>query len=321
MKRILLLLCLFTISFSIVATSESETREFITGFFQAIKGNDWKLNPECLGATSQEQLNQLVSALMAADWQKAFSIFTSMAIEAKSECPYNDVLELKNRLTQEIKEGKLFEDVKSNANQIIRVLGEAFHSQQRTPFVLGRACGSIASLILYEKQHNSFAFLALPDSQVFLDFDELKLSKDDFDKFFRGFLTGVSAVPYEQNKCYQEVAGSLDEIEADAKKLYDAIVNRSTAEFAAALAQLTASLLKIKAYDQNCKVVQLVKSLSVYSASYAGLAKLIYNIATNGGKYFELSKEMVQAVKEKNFEKGGVTSGKIVKILLSWETS
>jgi len=316
MKRILILLCLFTISFSIVATSENEPREFITGFFQAIKGNDWKLNPDCFGPASHEKFGDLLYALKSADWTRAYSIFSTLETEAKQNCPFDDLLELKNRLNQEIAEGKLFDDLRSNSSKIISILTEIFHLQQRTPYDFGKALGSIASMVLYQKKHNSFAFLALSEeAEVFLDVD-VKLKSG----FFKGLLTGVSAVPYEQNKCYQEIDGSLDEIEAAVMKIYNAVVSRDSSNFTAALAQLTVSLLKIKAYDEDCRVTQLIKSLSVYSAGYAGLAKLIYNITTNRTHYYDLSQEMIQAIREMNLEKGGVTCGKIVKILLSWET-
>jgi len=310
--------------FSQVILAGAESRQFVTGFFQAIKGNDWQLNPECLGPASEQKVDEIFRALMAADWQKAYTQFASLALETQKDCPINDVNDLWTRLAQENTFDQFMKDIKSNANEIFRILAEANSSQaSKTPYAIGKAFGSVAVLVLYNRQqNNSLLFLALPfESQVFLGIKDLKINTADFDIFFKGILTGVSSVSYNENKCYMEVAGSLDEIKAAAFKIYAAVVTMNAGDFAAGLAQLTASLIKIKAYDQNCSITQLIKSITTYSSGYAGLAKLIYNISNNGFKYFDLSKEMIQFIQEKNFEKGGVTSGKIIKILLSWETS
>jgi len=317
MKKFLFLICLFTISFNIVSSSGNDAKEFMNGFFQAIKGNDWKLKDECFDDKFKSELSELIENIKNNNFLKSVEIFTQMKLEATANCPVEEIIEIQKLLAAQIKSGEIISSIKNNFNQIFKIVLELLDSQtQRTPYGYGKALGSIALIVLYNKQHNlrSLSFLAEPVKQV-------KIQDDDWEKFFKGFLSGVSSVPFEQNQCYKDVDGFLDEIKASALKVYSAVLNKSPKEFTDALKELSAVLLKIKAYDNNCNVTQLIKSITVYTTTgYAGLAKLIYNITSNGVTYFELTKEMTKSIKDSNFENAGKVSGKIVKTLMSWET-
>lgn len=323
MKSVLILVTLMSLAISCISASQSEGKEFITGFFQAVKGGDWKINENCFGQAFEAEIEDLKSSIKTLNLQKALEILSKIAVETQADCPVAEFKELKNLITEKVKSGELLSNIRKNFNQIILIIGELFHSQtQRPAYNYGKALGRIALIVLYNsKSDKALRFLALEKAEDANAQKNPKMNLDDFEIFYKGILTGVSKVPYEENKCYKEIPLELDQLLNQARKIYDSIREKSPSEFTTAIAELLVSLSKLKSYDENCKVNQLIKSLTTYSASYIGLAKLIYNIASNGKTYFNLTKDMYQAIKDKSYEKAGITTGKIMKTLLSWETN
>lgn len=320
MKRILLFLTLVVIGLSCISASGSEGRDFITGFFQTVKGKDWKLNENCFGPAVDADLVDLKAAIQAFEFNKALEILSKIAVESKADCPVEEFLELQNLVVEKAKSGELLKNIQKNFLEIIRLVKENLtNPEQRTPYNFGKTLGSIALLVLYNKQHNrALTFLADNDSLSFLAADEM--NTEQFQIFFHGILTGVSTVPYADNKCYKETDVFLIDIEAASRKVYEAIINKSPSDFYNAAKGLLAALKKIAQYDENCKASDLIKSIGVYALPYIGLGKLIYNVTVNGSTYFGLTKEMYSAISDKSYEKAGITTGKILKTLLSWET-
>ncbi len=308
---IIFFISLFTICFSLVACEErSSSREFFNGFFQGYNGNNVELNDECFADDFKAQLDLLKSALKHFHFKEAFEIFLALKFNASSNCPVNDFIEIQKKLLEKLINGDLVSSITRNSPKFVKIaLTLATSFGQRISFVLGKVSGELVKIVLSNQVQSSLNFLS----------EESNL--DDFNMFFNGFLTGVSTVPFEDNKCYKDISGSLADIEKCGLKIYEAVMNKSPREFSIALGELTASLIKIKGFDSNCHVIQLIKNIGIYSSGYTGLAKLFFNITKNSGEYFNLTKDMYKAIESKSFENAGVTSGKIAGILLSWETN
>ena len=80
-------------------------------------------------------------------------------------------------------------------------------------------------------------------------------------------------------------------------------------------------LEKLQNTNEHCNISGLIKSIGVYATPYAGVAKLIYNIATNYDVYYDDIKAIYSTLSNKEWENAGNALGRIASTLLGWKTS
>ena len=153
-------------------------------------------------------------------------------------------------------------------------------------------------------------------------FPEINMDLEGFKKFFRGVLEGVSSVPFEKNICYTSIVDiKIEDVKALFDKLSKSIQDRSARDFYTSILEVLKLLNKLNDANKNCNISALIKSIGVYATPYAGVAKLIYNIASNYSVYYDDITAAYTDLTNMDWQKSGADTGRILSTLLGWKTS
>lgn len=203
---------------------------------------------------------------------------------------------------------------------ILEIVVHEVNNKSKSAYSVGIACGKIEKLTIFKPENLALNFLAMPEIEI-PSFD-IDMDLDGFKQYFKGVLAGVSSVPFDSNVCYTSTIDiDIAEVKAIFEKLYKSIKERSASEFYEAVMQVLEILGKLKDANEHCNISGLVKAIGVYATPYAGIAKLIYNIATHYDTYYEDIKGAYHAFADKQWENAGQHTGNIIATLLNWHTS
>jgi len=251
---------------------------------------------------------------------KLFEDLRNIVKITEDSCPIQESVNYVEQKIQAIKQGYYFKNFEKNWMNILEIIIHEVNNESKTAFSVGLACGKIEKLTIFKPENLALNFLAMPEiPSIDIDFN---MDLEGFKQYFKGVLTGVSSVPFDKNVCYTSTVDiDIAEVKAVFEKLYKAIKERSASEFYEAVMQVLEILGKLKSANEHCNISGLVKAIGVYATPYAGIAKLIYNIATHYGTYYEDIKGAYHAFADKQWENAGQHTGHIVATLLNWHTS
>lgn len=330
MNKVLLFISLILIScFSaqrLPNNREQNARDFISGFFNTLNGN-FTLDENCVGQKTKENINDLIDSFHNKKVFKIFEDLKSIVEITENTCPIQESINYVEQKYSAIKEGYYFQNFEKNWLKILEIVVHEFNRKPRTAYAIGSACGNIEKLTIFKPQnYGQLNFLALQTTEMpkfDFDFDfDFDMDLEGFKQYFKGVLTGVSSVSFDKNVCYTSTVDiKIEEVKAIFELLYKSIKERSASEFYDAVMQILEILGKLKDANEHCNISGLIKSIGVYATPYAGIAKLIYNIASHYSTYYEDIKATYHAFANKEWENAGVHTGSIVSTLLGWHTS
>jgi hypothetical protein len=190
------------------------------------------------------------------------------------------------------------------------------------PANLGKAIGELANVIIYNKSHNNaLTFLAEPEMHIPEEFKKiLNLNREAIADIVDGFFEGVSAVPYNENKCKNDIAPFKDMIVDGVYQTLHFL--RSGQPTPDAYKTLNELAIKLKPLEANCHFDSLSKTLINMSNEGPALkAKITEKIYANMKDVLESLNEMTISLKSGDNRTAGKGLGKFLKIVLGYSTN
>lgn len=312
-------------------TPAQNAKDFLTGFFKTF---DEKFSiDECIGAPSiQNSLAKLLEDLKAKKIAAVIADFQNLISEVEKNCPVETLKNYFKLKKAAIEEGYYFTNLQKNYLKVANIVIIEINNKDRNALSIGVACAEIEKLLIYKDEIKHLSFLAFPEfpsfpswsntTEILPKLPDIKMDLEGFKKFAKGFLEGVSSVPFDQNICYTSTLDiKIEEIYAMYQRLYAAIKERSASEFYNSVLEIIKLLKTLSNAKANCKIGDLIKSIGVYATPYAGIAKLIYNLATNYSVYYDDFKAVYADLIAMDWQKSGADVGRIASTLLGWKTS
>jgi hypothetical protein len=324
MNKFLLITLLAIISLNcFTAQKSSVAKDFLTGFFKTF---DEKFSIDaCMGEPITDSLNHLLEDLREKKINAVIEDFKILIDAVNKNCPVEDVKSYINAKKAAIEEGYYFENLKKNYLKVGNIVIIEVNNKDRSAYSIGVACAEIEKLLIFKEQIRHLTFLALPDFPKLPElpkFPEINMDLEGFKKFFKGVLEGVSSVPFEKNICYTSTVDiKIEDVKALFDKLSKSIQDRSAGDFYTSILEVLKLLNKLNDANKNCNISALIKSIGVYATPYAGVAKLIYNIASNYSVYYDDITAAYTDLTNMDWQKSGADTGRILSTLLGWKTS
>lgn len=297
---------------------EQNARDFITGFFTTLNGS-FTLDDRCVGEETKQNIHNMIDAFHQKQIIKLIEYTNAIVKITEESCPVEETKTYILTKAKAIEEGYYFKNFRRNVLEITEVVVHEINNKEKTAYSVGVACAKIEQMTIYKSQMKQLAFLSLGESPDFIDVD---MDMESFKKYLKGFFTGVSSVPFEDNVCYTSTINiDIDEVKALAERVYKSIKNHSPSEFYNSVVEVIALLKRLKDAKKNCNISGLVKSLGVYAVPYVGIGKLIYNVVYNYSTYYGDIMDVYHGFSNGDWEDAGLATGKIASTLLSWKTS
>ena len=303
--KIFSIICLLLVCFSIQSQISLFGRDFITGLLTTVKGKDFVLDENCLSAEFDKDCENLADAIKSGNVFKGLAAAAAIKDELQRKCPANEVTKI-FKDTMDLGTLEIMSRFAKHRQEMTDLLKEElFH--KITAKNMGEFFGKMVNIIVYGMSHN-LSFLAETDY----------FTTESVEEFVNGFFEGVSSVPFDQNKCYQDISGVKVEIVQVVQEVIQAFKNKS--EIISALSKLVDIVFKLKDVSSNCNFIKLGTSLASL-ATKIGIAKFGYKVLRNLSAVFGDIKGVYSGVESKDFKKAGVSVGNFFKLTLDYSTN
>ncbi len=159
---ILISLCFLNLSLQEIA--RSSTRDFVTAYFQTIRGKDYILDRDCLSGKFDDMVKELIAEFKERNWiMFAVTLHSIISLELKN-CPVEDFEGIIKDLRISMKNGTSLANTLKNFSCIKEEFKEYLNSEESSA-ALGHLIGKLTKIVVYgdireiEHQENNMIFL------------------------------------------------------------------------------------------------------------------------------------------------------------------
>lgn len=278
-------------------------------------GDHYTLDENCLGKDFVKDVSKLINATKKENSITAYYLFKDMIALVEKNCPKNELTKMVEDAEKFMKSGNMLAQAASHSRDLmhdLHLLVDEHHPER-----FGQILGQIINMMVYNQDtaKNSLTFLGFDVTGIATN--NYGISRADAQKFIDGLFEGVSEVPYAENLCKNDVSAFDTEIIQVFTDLINAFHSRDN--IIDAIDKTVDLLNKLKPLDDNCRFSQLATSLIALNTK-VGIAKLIYNFVYNYNDTWGTMKAIYDSYQTKDWRKGGIMTGKLLKIGLSYST-
>ena len=308
------IVCLLLVSFSLQNQIGLAGRDFLTGLLTSIKGPEFHLEENCLGADFDKDCVSFMEAINKKDLILIPAYFGKITNDIHKNCPTSDLAQI---LKDTMAGGpiELYKKIHAHSLEVLSIIKDELFGKKLTPKNIGEATGRVIELVIYSKTE-SYAQLG------FLSVDSIveSFSTWSVEQFVDGFFEGVSNGPIAENKCFSDILAVKGDIVIAVTDIINAFKNKNIGDILPAIEKLINVVLKVKDSAVNCNFVKLAASLASLGTKI-GIAKLGMTVVTHISATIGDIKDLSSAIITKDSEKTGVAIGHLFKLLLNYSTN
>jgi hypothetical protein len=151
LKYILLILILFTTTTNICCHREWNTdyKEFWSSYLQIFKGDDYKMDYDCLDGQFNNMLDNLDEAILKQDMAKVIYTVYNIFVLEKRKCPITETDEIIEDIKTALGNGMFFSNFMKHRLYIAEGIVKYLHSKDHSYIGLGRFVGKITKILIY----------------------------------------------------------------------------------------------------------------------------------------------------------------------------
>jgi len=306
--RVSILIVLALISFTVCSTETEPVRKLLTGFFQTIRGNSWKLSDNCLAGQTDINVQKIKAAIVAQDYLTVFNYFKDLKNQLAKSCPIDELDKMDKEITNVIKSGAFLSNFFNNMDEVLRLVNEeSSHITNMSIDEIGAFVGKLYKILISGTPHN-LRFLAAPMRSLVGPTFALE--------FINGFLQATSDVPLDQNKCIRGTTTFLPDVASAVEQFYQALLSKTGVK--EAFVNFVTVAYKLNDVESYCHLIGLATELSI--TGYTEIAKISFRITEHLSEVINNVKGAFTSAKAKDFKGFGINVGKLFQILFNYHT-
>lgn len=149
--KILIVLSLLLIA-SIHSNNLDVARNFLDSFFKAYKGNNYKLDPKCLGKDFQINLVKVINSIDKENIITLMMFSKQLFNEFSTNCPYPDIQQIANQFQKLAESNSLIQRNEKYIDTILKLLKNLINYENIYPEDLATALGKYFKLIIKDEK-------------------------------------------------------------------------------------------------------------------------------------------------------------------------
>jgi len=311
--KILSIIVLLLISFTIQNDISGAGKDFLTGLLTVVKGEDFKLDEACFGNEFEKDTQNLMEALQKGDIILITAYAGKLFNDITSKCPSSEIAEITKDVIA-IGPIELYSRIQKHKVEVLEMLKQEFIKGKVRAYTIGEACGKMINICIYEKtEQQALTFLGF-------ELEETNSFIVDVEDFIDGFLAGVSSVPLDQNNCMKDFDSLRDTVVDAVTNLIEGFRKKDIKKV-------------ILAYSQSQSILNLASKVPT-SCNFDLFASIIGSLGTKKGfekvksaltsQFVILGadvKQIDEGIKSGNSRTVGKATGDMVKIILGFSTT
>ena len=152
--KIFCLISLVIISLSLQSQVGLEGRDFLTGVFTVVKGNDFKLDDNCLGVDFDENLAFMYESIKKKDLLYTMQWFGEIANGIQRDCSSSIMIEIFND-SKKLFPTNWFIIFQKYGQKIVNAISEEMFEKEINARTIGETFGKIINIMIYNKSLNA----------------------------------------------------------------------------------------------------------------------------------------------------------------------
>lgn len=289
------IVCLF--AFLAVSQCLEEPREFIKAFLEGAEGKEITLNEQCFGSDFESALGELFRYIQQENHIYIILTLQKIVLGIYQYCPKDDFFAIEQVIEQKIRDGTMFQDIINKATEVSKILVAEYKAEYHTPASVGTALG---------KAVNVFTGPIT---------EELLFSSNDVvSDIIGGVLEGLTKEGGE-GKCKADILADKDDIIAIVKEILAAL--KEGKDIMEVLSKAVIKLISMGGLLGDCRLLELVSVIQNLMKA-EGIDALVQRVSANISTLLVQVQTIITSVTAKDFNKGGVAIGTILKIVLDF---
>ena len=287
-------------------------RDFLEGLLVAIKGKDYRLSDQCLGREFSSDVEKLLDSIEKENVLLTGVLAGKIYTDFTEKCPSADLKKLMKDSQAFLNDQEMMNKLVQHSADIVHELREVIDVHPEKASSYGEAFGKLLQTVLYSNDHQNGKVLNFLQEEEAVSFSE-----ESIEEFVNGFFEGVSSVPYEQNKCVQDVTTVKKDIVLAFSDLITAI--RMRKDIVKAFLEFYSLTLQLKGLNANCHFTILSEDIVALSTKI-GMAKVAMRVSIHMISFLEYMKGTFTNFEVKEFRKSGLNFGELTKLTLNYST-
>jgi hypothetical protein len=149
LKYILVILAIFTTTISCHREWNINYKDFWGSYLQIFKGDDFKMDYDCLDGQFANMLDNLDEAILKQDVAKVFYNVYNIFVLEKEKCPITETGEIVEDIKTALGNGMFFSNFMKHRLYIAEGMVEYIRSKDHSYIGLGKFVGKITKVLVY----------------------------------------------------------------------------------------------------------------------------------------------------------------------------
>lgn len=289
------IVCLF--AFLAVSQCFEPPREFIKAFLEGAEGKEITLNEQCFGSDFEYALGELMEYVRAENHIYIILTLQKIILGIYQYCPKDDFVAIEQVIEKKIRDGTMFQDIITKATEVSKILVAEYKAEIHTPASIGTALGKSVNV-----------FTGPITEEIFLQ------SNDVVSDIIGGVLEGLTKEGGE-GKCKADILADKDDIIAIVKEVLAAL--KEGKDIMEVLSKVVIKLISMGNLLGDCRLLELVSVIQNLMKK-EGIDALVQRVSANISTLLVQVQTIITSVTAKDFNKGGVAIGTILKVVLDF---
>lgn len=289
------IVCLF--AFLAVSQCLEPPREFLKAFLEGAEGKEITLNEQCFGTDFDAALVELMKYVQEENHIYIILTIQKIVLGIYQNCPKDDFIAIEQTIEKKIKDGSMFEDIITKATEVSKLLVAEYKAATHTPASVGTALGKSVNV-----------FTGPITEEIVLE------SNDVVSDIIGGVLEGLTKEGGE-GKCKADILADKDDIIAIVKEILAAL--KEGKDIMEVLSKAVIKLISMGGLLGDCRLLELISAVQNLMKK-EGIAALVQRVSANISTLLVQVQTIITSVIAKDFNKGGVAIGTILKIVLDF---